>query len=74
MKCEFKLPRQTSRFGIQFTIPCEVPENNVRVVVKKGIPTFEVPINHPLANSLGYAELIAAALPNNVVQLVDRSY
>lgn len=48
------------RYGVQFTFPCEDPLDKVSVTLKKGIPTFQVPSNHPLAHTMGLSGLVRA--------------
>lgn len=50
----------TQRFGVQFTFACEDPLNNVRVTLLRGVPTFQVPMNHPLVHNMGLEELTRA--------------
>lgn len=61
-----------TRYEVQFTIPCEEPENNVRRKFKRGTYCFEVPINHPLAHNLGYQDLLAAAIRYEGIHTVHR--
>ena len=49
-----------SAYKVQFTLPVDNPEDNVRKIVKKGHYLFEIPINHPRAHNLGLQELYEA--------------
>lgn len=58
--------------GIQVVFPCENPESNVRMEVRKGMPLFLVPSNHPLLRQLTLPELIDAAKEHPLIRIVDR--
>ena len=48
-------------YAVQFQLPVDKPENNVRLTKEKHTWIFDVPINHPDAHNMGYEDLIAAA-------------
>lgn len=48
-------------YQVQFILPCEQPLNNIRRIIRKGVVHFEVPINTPDLQSLGYEFLAANA-------------
>lgn len=48
-------------FQVQFVLPVDNPEKNVRVTKRKQLFTFEVPVNHPDAHQMGFMDLLAAA-------------
>lgn len=48
-------------WSVQFTMPCEQPENNVRVRREKKALCFDVPINLPEIHNLTLAQLILLA-------------
>ena len=47
-------------YQVQFVLPVDNPEKNVRRSCEKGTWTFEVPINYPNAHNLSYMDLVAA--------------
>lgn len=57
-----------TRFIVQFCMPVDNPENNVRMSwvdeAEKSCLFFEVPINSPNAHMLGLAELLSLAGAN----------
>lgn len=48
-------------YEVQFVLPVDNPEKNVRITRVKGSCSFEVPINHPDAHNMGFQDLLAAA-------------
>jgi hypothetical protein len=50
-----------TRYEVQFELPVDNPVNNVGKCVHNGVVIFCVPLNHPDAHIMGYADLIAAA-------------
>lgn len=50
-----------TQYEVQFILPVNNPEKNVRVTRAGKTITFEVPINHPDAHNLGFMDLLAAA-------------
>ena len=48
-------------FTVQFTLPVDNPVCKVSVRRQKAHMTFDVPINHPDAHTMGLMDLIAAA-------------
>lgn len=64
------MPRATTKtnslgpeaaYSVQFVMPVDNPENNVRRRDKGRVIHFEVPINHPNAHTFGWAQFAAAA-------------
>jgi len=47
-------------YSVQFELPVNNPEKNVRMKRGRSSITFYVPINHPDAHNLGFQDLIAA--------------
>jgi len=47
-------------YTVQYILPCEYPEGQVRVSKRRGHMTFEVPVNYPNAHKLTLMDLIAA--------------
>ncbi len=48
-------------YTVQYILPVDNPVSNVSMERKKSVTIFLVPINHPDAHNMGYADLIAAA-------------
>jgi len=48
-------------YDVQFVLPVDNPEKNVRITRKGKVAHFEVPINHPDAHNMGFMDLLAAA-------------
>lgn len=48
-------------FQIQFVLPCEYPEDNVVKKIKKEVIHFEVPINLPDMENIGFRKLLELA-------------
>lgn len=61
-KLNESLPRgkRITGYEVQFTVPVDNPVNNVRKRKRNGVLIFEVPINHPLAHSLTFSDLLLA--------------
>ena len=47
-------------YTVQFELPVNNPEKNVRMKRGKGHLVFYVPLNHPDAHNMGFQDLIAA--------------
>lgn len=60
------------RYTVQYEMPCEYPENNVRMICRKNVNHFFVPINHRLAHNLGYQDLIDAVERGKLFELSTR--
>lgn len=56
------LPRGSGVTGyqVQYVMPVDNPVNNVRKRRVKNVIIFDVPVNHPLAHSLGFSDLLLA--------------
>jgi len=54
-------PKFCNRFVVQYELPCEKPEDNVRMTRGKRSYRFSVPINLPDAHSLGFVQLFHLA-------------
>lgn len=63
-------PKVTQQWVVQLTVPVDNPENNVRATCRKGVYIFEIPINHPLAHTIGLDDLVDAV---NQRELLDLS-
>lgn len=50
-----------TKFSVQFTLPVDNPVNNVRCKAKNGKFSFEVPLNHPDAHTMGLLQLLEAS-------------
>jgi hypothetical protein len=50
-----------TQYQVQFVLPVDNPAKNVRVTKRKQLFTFEVPVNHPDAHTMGFMDLLAAA-------------
>lgn len=50
-----------TRYIVQFELPVDNPENNVRIKRTKQGTTFYVPINYQDIHNMTYADLVAAA-------------
>jgi len=50
-----------TNYQVQFILPVDNPEKNVRITRRKATVMFEVPINHPDAHKMGFMDLVAAA-------------
>lgn len=48
------------RYTVQYETPCEYPENNVRMICRKNVNHFYVPLNHQSAHNMGLQDLIEA--------------
>lgn len=56
------LPRgsRITGYEVQFVLPVDNPVNNVRKTKRNGVLVFEVPVNHPLAHSMSFSDLLLA--------------
>lgn len=50
-----------TEYSVQYVLPVDNPEKKVLVTKRKGCYSFEVPVNHPEAHSMGFMDLLAAA-------------
>ena len=48
------------RYTVQYEMPCEYPENNVRMICRKNVNHFFVLLNHKAAHNMGYQDLLEA--------------
>lgn len=48
-------------YQVQFILPVDKPEDNVRRTLKKTVVVFDVPINLPNLHTIGYSDLVALA-------------
>lgn len=53
-------------------MPCEYPEHNVRMIRRKAVNHFFVPINHKNAHNMGYQDLIEAVERAKLFELSTR--
>jgi hypothetical protein len=60
------------RYTVQFEMPCEYPVNNVRMICRKNVNHFFVPINHKDAHNMGYQDLLAAVEVGKLFALSTR--
>lgn len=58
-----------NKLEIQFLLPCENPENNVRVKRSKRTLLIEVPINYPDFNIVSIGELLEVAHARELLDL-----
>lgn len=49
-----------TRYTVQIEMPCEDPVNNVRIIRKRKVLHFFVPLNHPDVHNMGLCELLEA--------------
>lgn len=56
-------------YTVQYSLPVDNPVNNVSKYVGKGFIRFTVPINHPDAHTMGFADLLAAADLSGILDL-----
>ncbi len=49
-----------TKYQVQFSLPVDNPEKNVRITRGRKMFTFEVPINHPEAHNMGFMDLLFA--------------
>lgn len=59
-------------YQVQFTLPVDNPESNVFITRKKTVVVFEVPINLPDINIIGYSQLSAIAREPEFPALLTR--
>ena len=59
-------------YQVQFTLPVDNPESNVFITRKKTVVVFEVPINLPDINIIGYSQLSAIARETEFPALLTR--
>ena len=45
-------------YQVQFSLPCEKPEDNIKIIRRKTIIIFEVPVNLPELHNVGYSQLL----------------
>lgn len=48
-------------YQVQFTLPVDNPEDNVVKIIRRTVIHFEVPVNYPSFEQVGYAELLRVA-------------
>lgn len=48
-------------YKVQFLLPVNNPVDNIRIIRKKSVVVFEVPVNTPDLHELGYRQLVAWA-------------
>lgn len=49
-----------TRYTVQIELPSEDPVNNVRIIRKRKVLHFFVPLNHPDVHNMGLSELLEA--------------
>lgn len=54
-------------YTVQYEFPCEAPELHVSKCVHNRSITFLVPLNHPKAHNLGFADLLDAAALSGIL-------
>lgn len=61
-----------TRYEVQYELPVNNPLMNVAKRKHKRGTTFYVPVNHPNAHSMGYAELIEACETSGLVRVINK--
>lgn len=60
-----------TKYIVQYELPVNNPDNNIGIRRGKSVITFFVPLNHPDAHLLGFADLLERATRNGKLRLID---